>query len=91
MPLTADDREQFILDNQLAFKYGALQEFGERDDHIDRDGEIISRRTIEHSIDDPNNKTYRIIVDGKKGWRCDTKNQQGNESQQIGDSFYLAR
>lgn len=66
MPLTADDREQFILDNQLAFKYGALQEFGERDDHIDRDGEIISRRTIEHSIDDPNNKTYRIIVDGKK-------------------------
>ena len=32
MPLTADDREQFILDNQLAFKYGALQEFGERDD-----------------------------------------------------------
>ena len=46
VPLEADDREQFILDNQWAFKYGALMEFGERDDHIDEDGEIISRKTI---------------------------------------------
>ena len=64
--LTADDREQFILDNQWAFKYGALQEFGERDNHIDTDGEIISRKTIERSIDAPNSETYRIVVDGKK-------------------------
>ena len=64
--LTADDREQFILDNQWAFKYGAMMEFGERDDHIDDDGEIISRNTIEKSIDDPQNETYRIVVDGKK-------------------------
>ena len=35
VPLTADDREQFILDNQWAFKHGALLEFGERDNHID--------------------------------------------------------
>ena len=48
VPLTADDREQFILDNQWAFKYGAMMEFGERDDHIDDDGEIISRATIEN-------------------------------------------
>ena len=41
VPLTADAREQFILDNQWSFKYGALEEFGERDDHIDGDGEII--------------------------------------------------
>ena len=34
-PLTAEDREQFILDNQWAFKYGAMLEFGERDNHID--------------------------------------------------------
>ena len=27
-PLTEDDREQFILDNQYAFKYGAMEEFG---------------------------------------------------------------
>ena len=66
VPLTEDDREQFILDNQWAFKYGALQEFGERDDHIDDDGEIISRKTIERCIDAPNSETYRIVVDGKK-------------------------
>ena len=65
VPLTADDREQFILDNQWAFKYGAMQEFGERDNHTDDDGEIISRKTIERSIDDPQNETYRIVVDGK--------------------------
>ena len=49
VPLAADDREQFILDNQWAFKHGALMEFGERDDHLDADGEIISRATIETS------------------------------------------
>ena len=66
VPLTENDREQFILDNQWAFKYGALMEFGERDDHIDDDGEIISRTTIEKSIDNPNSETYRIMLDGKK-------------------------
>ena len=66
VPLEADDREQFILDNQWAFKYGALQEFGERDDHMDDDGEIISRRTIERCIDDPQSETYRIVADGRK-------------------------
>ena len=66
VPLTADDREQFILDNQWSFKYGALEEFGERDDHIDGDGEIISRKTIERCIDDPNSETHRIMLDGRK-------------------------
>lgn len=33
--LMEDDREQFILDNQRAFKHGAMIEFGERDDHIE--------------------------------------------------------
>ena len=66
LPLTADDREQFILDNQWAFKYGALLEFGERDDHIDDDGEIISRTTIEKSINNPKSETYRIMLDGEK-------------------------
>lgn len=66
VPLTPDDREQFILDNQWAFKYGALMEFGERDDHTDDEGEIISRDTIEHCIDEPNNETYRIMLDDKK-------------------------
>ena len=65
VPLSESDREQFILDNQWSFKHGALIEFGERDDHVDFDGEIISRKTIERCIDDPDNETYRIVVDGE--------------------------
>ena len=56
--LTGNDREQFILDNQCAFKYGAMEEFGERDSHFEEDGEIISRKTIENSIDQ--GVAYRI-------------------------------
>ena len=63
-PLEPDDKEQFILDNQWAFKYGATEEFGVRDDHFEEDGEIISRDTIEHSIN--NGKAYRILLDGEK-------------------------
>ena len=66
VPLVADDREQFILDNQWAFKYGAMMEFGERDDHIDDDGEIISRKTIERCIDSPDSEIYRIVLDGRR-------------------------
>jgi len=66
VPLEEDDREQFILDNQWAFKYGAMMEFGERDGHIDGDGEIISRKTIGRCIDAPDSETYRIVVDGKR-------------------------
>lgn len=58
------DREQFVLDNQEAFNYGAIEEFGCRDNHFEEDGQIISRETIEQSID--HGKAYRIIFDGKK-------------------------
>lgn len=51
-PLEHSDREQFVLDNQEAFNYGALEEFGLRDNHFEEDGQIISRETIEQSIDD---------------------------------------
>lgn len=51
LPLEQTDREQFIKDNQAAFNYGALEEFGRRDDHFEEDGEIISLETIEKSID----------------------------------------
>ena len=61
VPLTPDDRNQFILDNQEAFNYGALEEFGLRDDHFEEDGEIISRETIEASID--GGEAYRIMKD----------------------------
>ena len=57
-PLAADDREQFITDNQEAFNYGAMEEFGLRDDHFEEEGEIISRQTIEASID--GGEAYRI-------------------------------
>ena len=64
VPLEEDDREQFILDNQEAFRYGALEEFGLRDDHFEEDGEIIARSVIEKSIDE--GEAYRIIADGEK-------------------------
>ena len=66
VPLTEDDREQFILDNQWAFKYGAIEEFGERDNHLGFDGEIISRKTIEHCIDSDDSEAYRIVVNGRR-------------------------
>ncbi len=65
IPLTADDREQFIFENQESFKYGAMEEFGVRDNHINEDGEIISHDTIERCIDEPNSEAYRIMLDGK--------------------------
>ena len=63
LPLTLDDREQFILDNQEAFNYGALEEFGRRDDHFEEGGEIISRKTIEAAID--TGEAYRIMEDSQ--------------------------
>ena len=62
-PLAPDDREQFILDNQEAFNYGALEEFGRRDNHFEEDDQIISRETIAAAID--NGEAYRIIQDGR--------------------------
>ena len=62
-PLRAEDKNQFILDNQEAFRYGATEEFGLRDEHYEEDGEIISRTTIEKAITD--GEAYRIICDGE--------------------------
>ena len=64
LPLEYDDREQFITDNQEAFNYGAMEEFGLRDNHFEEEGQIISRETIEQSVD--GGEAYRIILDGKK-------------------------
>lgn len=66
VPLTEKDREYFILENQRSFKYGALSEFGERDNHVDKDGEIISRKTIEESLNAENNEAFLIMSDGIK-------------------------
>ncbi|UKI23224.1 MAG: GNAT family N-acetyltransferase [Anaerotruncus sp.] len=64
LPLEESDREQFIADNQEAFNYGAMEEFGLRDNHFEEDGQIISRETIEQSID--SGEAYRIVSGGKK-------------------------
>ena len=61
VPLMADDREQFILDNQQAFKYGAQEEFGMRDDRMEEGEEVISRKTIERCLDDNQAEAYRIM------------------------------
>ena len=66
VPLTEDDKEQFIIENQRAFKFGALEEFGLRDEHIDDDGEIISRKTIDESLSAKENEAYWIVADGRK-------------------------
>ena len=63
LPLESSDREQFIKDNQEAFNYGALEEFGKRDDHFEEEGEIISHDTIAKAIDEGN--AYRIMQDSK--------------------------
>ena len=63
IPLKKEDHEQFILDNQEAFNYGALEEFGRRDDHFEEEGEIISRETIQRSIEE--GEAYRIMQDGQ--------------------------
>ena len=63
VPLEMSDRESFIRDNQEAFNYGALEEFGRRDDHFEEDGEIISRDTIIQAIEA--GSAYRIMQNGK--------------------------
>ena len=62
-PLQESDREQFIKDNQEAFNYGALEEFGMRDNHFEEDEQIISHETIEKYID--GGEAYRIMDEGK--------------------------
>ena len=64
VPLESNDREQFIIDNQRAFKYGAHEEFGMRDDRVEEGQEVISRKTIERCIDGNQAETYRIVCDG---------------------------
>nr|MCR4571500.1 hypothetical protein [Bacteroidales bacterium] len=65
VPLKEEDREQFILDCQESFRYGSLEEFGQRNTHLDKDGEVMSRKEIESEIDSPSAETYLIEADGK--------------------------
>ena len=62
--LSEIDREWFIINNQKAFKYGAVEEFGVRDEHFEDGEEIISRDTIEKSID--GGQAYIIMHNNEK-------------------------
>lgn len=65
-PLTEEDREAFIRENQAAFRYGAREEFGLLDDSADKDGEVISRAAIERCLDAPDREAYRILCGGRR-------------------------
>lgn len=62
------DEEQFIKDNQAAFKYGAEQYFSqsEMEEQYEEEGEIISRETIHSSIHKEGAIAYRIFDEDKK-------------------------
>ena len=65
LPLEPSDHEQFIKDAQESFKYGATEEFGMRDNHFDKEGQIISTKHIVESLDKKNAVNYKIILDNK--------------------------
>lgn len=61
--LTPAGRETFITENQRSFNYGALEEFGQRNADFEEEGQIISRATIEDSIDQ--GQAYQILAGGR--------------------------
>ena len=76
-PMADYDREMFIRDNQNAFNFGALVEFGVRDDHFEEEGEVIAHDTISQAIDE--GAAYRILKGDKivGGTVIRTKYDQG--------------
>ena len=66
--LKPEDEEQFIIDNQAAFNYGAEQYFNQEElqQQHEEDGQIICRETIVSSIHQEGSIAYRIIADGEK-------------------------
>ena len=63
VPLDPSDREKFIKDAQESFKYGATEEFGMRDNHLDKEGQILSRKLLEESLNNQKSTTFKIILD----------------------------
>lgn len=66
VPINKEDRNQFILDCQESFRYGSLEEFGERNVHLDKDGEVMPRHSIEAVLDSPTAESYHIVQEGKR-------------------------
>ncbi len=75
--MTDVDTEQFVKDNQRAFKYGAQAEFEWCCEHTDSDGEIISRKCILSAISHAS--AYRIVEKGRivGGLVIKTEGQKG--------------
>ena len=65
VPLEEADREQFILDNQEAFRYGALEEFGVRDTQFEEDGEIIAAGTANGKFRSPKGRRTAFSSTGR--------------------------
>ena len=65
--LKSEDENQFIKDNQYAFKHGAKSYFSnaELEQQYEEPGEIISRETIYNSIHHNGSIAYRIIDNNK--------------------------
>lgn len=80
--LKKEDENQFILDNQYAFKFGASQYFtkSEMEEQYEEEGEIISRETIYNSIHHEGSISYRIFEDEKPigGIIVNIKNNRGD-------------
>lgn len=66
--LKKEDEDQFIKDNQYAFKFGAEQYFSqsEMEEQYEEPGEIISRKTIRDSIHKKGSVAYCIMDDEKQ-------------------------
>lgn len=89
VPLEEADREQFILDNQEAFRYGALEEFGVRDTQFEEDGEIIARSTVDREIQESEGETYRILLNGEIVGGVVLKIGRSGEKGELGLLFVL--
>ena len=65
--LKPEDEEQFIIDNQYAFKVGAARYFSqdEMEEQYEEEGEIIARETIVRSIHHDGAVAYRILNEGR--------------------------
>lgn len=59
-----EEFDLFVKANQEAFNYGALEEFGVRDQHFEEEGQIISRETVLESL--KTGQAYWIEVKGDK-------------------------
>ena len=63
VPLDPSDREKFIKDAQESLKYGTTEEFGMRDNHLDKEGQFLSRKLLEESLNNQKSTTFKIILD----------------------------